>query len=93
MSADQRGRLEAASADLDPPFAVLDLDAFDANAGGPERSRRRCAGRGRPRCGSGTASGSDAKAGELCEHVDVLHTVDGDGRTGATSRGEGRAFG
>jgi D-serine deaminase-like pyridoxal phosphate-dependent protein len=25
-------RLEAATADLDPPFAVVDLDAFDANA-------------------------------------------------------------
>jgi D-serine deaminase-like pyridoxal phosphate-dependent protein len=36
-----------------------------------------------------------AKAGELCEHVDVLHTLEGDRRTGAlpTYRGEGRAFG
>ncbi|MGY1661528.1 amino acid deaminase/aldolase [Geodermatophilus sp. SYSU D00705] len=36
-----------------------------------------------------------AKAGELCEHVDVLHTLEGDVRTGAvpTYRGEGRAFG
>jgi D-serine deaminase-like pyridoxal phosphate-dependent protein len=36
-----------------------------------------------------------AKAGELCEHVDVLHTLDGDSLTGAvrTYRGEGRAFG
>ncbi|NEK59186.1 amino acid deaminase/aldolase [Geodermatophilus sabuli] len=36
-----------------------------------------------------------AKAGELCEHVDVLHTVVGDAVTGAvpTYRGEGRAFG
>ena len=25
-------RLDAATADLDPPFAVVDLDAFDANA-------------------------------------------------------------
>jgi D-serine deaminase-like pyridoxal phosphate-dependent protein len=33
MSAiDQRVRLDAATADLDPPFGVLDLDAFDANA-------------------------------------------------------------
>jgi D-serine deaminase-like pyridoxal phosphate-dependent protein len=36
-----------------------------------------------------------AKAGELCEHVDVLHTLEGDALTGAlpTYRGEGRAFG
>ncbi len=36
-----------------------------------------------------------AKAGELCEHVDVLHTLSGDGLTGAvrTYRGEGHAFG
>ncbi|MGY1667762.1 alanine racemase [Geodermatophilus sp. SYSU D00696] len=36
-----------------------------------------------------------AKAGELCEHVDVLHTLVGDRLTGAvpTYRGEGRAFG
>jgi len=27
-----RPRLDAATADLDPPFAVVDLDAFDANA-------------------------------------------------------------
>ena len=36
-----------------------------------------------------------AKAGELCEHVDVLHTLAGDSLTGAfrTYRGEGHAFG
>ncbi len=36
-----------------------------------------------------------AKAGELCEHVDVLHAVTGDALTGTapTYRGEGRAFG
>jgi D-serine deaminase-like pyridoxal phosphate-dependent protein len=36
-----------------------------------------------------------AKAGELCEHVDVLNTLRGDELTGAvpTYRGEGRAFG
>jgi D-serine deaminase-like pyridoxal phosphate-dependent protein len=36
-----------------------------------------------------------AKAGELCEHVDVLHTLAGGAVTGAvpTYRGEGRAFG
>ena len=36
-----------------------------------------------------------AKAGELCEHVDVLHTLEGERRTGAlpTYRGEGKAFG
>jgi D-serine deaminase-like pyridoxal phosphate-dependent protein len=36
-----------------------------------------------------------AKAGELCEHVDVLHTLDGEALTGAvrTYRGEGKAFG
>jgi D-serine deaminase-like pyridoxal phosphate-dependent protein len=36
-----------------------------------------------------------AKAGELCEHVDVLHTLCGEGLTGAvrTYRGEGHAFG
>jgi D-serine deaminase-like pyridoxal phosphate-dependent protein len=36
-----------------------------------------------------------AKAGELCEHADVLHTVEGDRLTGAlpTYRGEGLAFG
>jgi D-serine deaminase-like pyridoxal phosphate-dependent protein len=35
-----------------------------------------------------------AKAGELCEHVDELHIVDGDALTGsaATYRGEGKAF-
>ena len=27
-----RERLDAATAALDPPFAVVDLDAFDANA-------------------------------------------------------------
>jgi D-serine deaminase-like pyridoxal phosphate-dependent protein len=36
-----------------------------------------------------------AKAGELCEHVDVLHSLEGDRLTGAlpTYRGEGRSFG
>ncbi|SNS99311.1 D-serine deaminase, pyridoxal phosphate-dependent [Geodermatophilus saharensis] len=36
-----------------------------------------------------------AKAGEVCEHVDVVHTLAGDRLTGAvpTYRGEGRAFG
>jgi D-serine deaminase-like pyridoxal phosphate-dependent protein len=36
-----------------------------------------------------------AKAGELCEHVDVLHTLAGDALTGAvrTYRGEGKSFG
>jgi D-serine deaminase-like pyridoxal phosphate-dependent protein len=36
-----------------------------------------------------------AKAGELCEHVDVLHSLTGDQLTGTlpTYRGEGRAFG
>jgi D-serine deaminase-like pyridoxal phosphate-dependent protein len=36
-----------------------------------------------------------AKAGELCEHVDALHTLEGDARTGSwpTYRGEGQAFG
>jgi D-serine deaminase-like pyridoxal phosphate-dependent protein len=35
-----------------------------------------------------------AKAGELCEHVDVLHIIDGDVVAGsaATYRGEGKAF-
>jgi D-serine deaminase-like pyridoxal phosphate-dependent protein len=35
-----------------------------------------------------------AKAGELCEHVDELHIIDGDTLTGsaATYRGEGKAF-
>jgi D-serine deaminase-like pyridoxal phosphate-dependent protein len=36
-----------------------------------------------------------AKAGELCEHVDVLHTLEGGALTGTlpTYRGEGRSFG
>jgi len=36
-----------------------------------------------------------AKAGEVCEHVDVLHTLADDSLTGAfrTYRGEGRSFG
>jgi len=36
-----------------------------------------------------------AKAGELCEHVDVLHGISGDRITDVlpTYRGEGRAFG
>ncbi len=36
-----------------------------------------------------------AKAGEVCEHVDVLHALAGGRLTGgmATYRGEGRAFG
>ena len=36
-----------------------------------------------------------AKAGEICEHVDGLHTLDGDVLTGVfpTYRGEGRVFG
>jgi D-serine deaminase-like pyridoxal phosphate-dependent protein len=36
-----------------------------------------------------------AKAGELCEHVDVLHALAGDGLVGElrTYRGEGHAFG
>jgi len=36
-----------------------------------------------------------AKAGELCEHVDVLHVLEGDRLVGAfrTYRGEGRSFG
>jgi D-serine deaminase-like pyridoxal phosphate-dependent protein len=33
----ERARLDAATADLDPPFALLDLDAFDANAADMER--------------------------------------------------------
>ena len=32
-----RARLDAATADLDPPLALLDLDAFDANAADMER--------------------------------------------------------
>ena len=32
MTAADRARLDAATAALDPPFAVVDLDAFDANA-------------------------------------------------------------
>jgi D-serine deaminase-like pyridoxal phosphate-dependent protein len=43
-------RLDAATAHLDPPFALVDLDAFDANAADMERraggvrspSPRRC---------------------------------------------------
>ena len=36
-----------------------------------------------------------AKAGEICEHVNELHTLTGDRLTGAwpTYRGEGKAFG
>ena len=36
-----------------------------------------------------------AKAGELCEHVDALHALEGDHLTGTlpTYRGEGRSFG
>ena len=36
-----------------------------------------------------------AKAGEICEHVNELHTLEGDRLTGAepTYRGEGKAFG
>jgi D-serine deaminase-like pyridoxal phosphate-dependent protein len=36
-----------------------------------------------------------AKAGEVCEHVDVLHTIAGDALTGSvpTYRGEGQSFG
>ena len=34
---DQHARLERATADLDAPFAVVDLDAFDANAADLER--------------------------------------------------------
>jgi D-serine deaminase-like pyridoxal phosphate-dependent protein len=36
-----------------------------------------------------------AKAGELCEHVEMLHAVAGDEVTDAflTYRGEGKAFG
>ncbi|RBY89678.1 alanine racemase [Blastococcus sp. TF02A-30] len=36
-----------------------------------------------------------AKAGEVCEHVDALHVLDGDSLAGAfpTYRGEGKAFG
>jgi D-serine deaminase-like pyridoxal phosphate-dependent protein len=35
-----------------------------------------------------------AKAGELCEHVNELHVVDGDALAGSveTYRGEGKAF-
>jgi D-serine deaminase-like pyridoxal phosphate-dependent protein len=35
-----------------------------------------------------------AKAGELCEHVNELHVVDGDALEGRveTYRGEGKAF-
>lgn len=34
---DDRARLDRATADLDPPFAVVDLGAFDANAADMER--------------------------------------------------------
>lgn len=34
---DARARLDAATAELDPPLAVVDLDAFDANAADLER--------------------------------------------------------
>jgi len=36
-----------------------------------------------------------AKAGEICEHVDALHLLEGDRLTGEalTYRGEGHAFG
>jgi D-serine deaminase-like pyridoxal phosphate-dependent protein len=35
-----------------------------------------------------------AKAGELCEHVNALHVIDGDTVVGCaeTYRGEGKAF-
>jgi D-serine deaminase-like pyridoxal phosphate-dependent protein len=35
-----------------------------------------------------------SKAGELCEHIDTLHLVEGDRivRTVPTYRGEGKAF-
>jgi D-serine deaminase-like pyridoxal phosphate-dependent protein len=56
-----------------------------------------------PLRGSGTASlrvgdrvwFRHAKAGEICEHVNELHTLAGEALTGAfpTYRGEGRAFG
>ena len=62
----------------------------------PARCRRRCAARGRRGCGVGDRVWfRHAKAGELCEQVDVLHALAGDGLTGTlpTYRGEGRAFG
>ena len=33
LSSKDRARLDGATAGLDPPFAVVDLDAFDTNAG------------------------------------------------------------
>jgi D-serine deaminase-like pyridoxal phosphate-dependent protein len=149
MSPDQHRRLEPATRELDPPVAVLDLDALDGNA---DDLVRRAAGRpirvasksvrcravlrrvlarpgfsgvlayalpealwlagGRLHLGVRRSPVRDAagaaalriggrvwfrhaKAGELCEHVDALHVLDGDALTGAwpTYRGEGRAFG
>jgi D-serine deaminase-like pyridoxal phosphate-dependent protein len=101
-------RYNAATASLEPPFAVIDLAALRANAAG---MARRAA--GKPIRGAGevqtpllgkAADGlrigdrvwfRHAKAGELCERFGELHLVEGDTVTATvpTYRGEGQSFG
>ena len=57
-------RLERATADLDPPFAVVDLDAFDANARRPGPASHRSAGPGGQQVGPGAHSGRPSR----CAH-------------------------
>jgi D-serine deaminase-like pyridoxal phosphate-dependent protein len=99
--ADDLRRLNAATARLEPPFAVVDLAAFGSDAAG---MTRRAAGTpirlasksvGPTRCGSATAWFRHAKAGEQCERFNELHLIAGSAITAAvpTYRGEGKAFG
>ena len=85
-------RLQAATAGLTPPFAVVDLDALDSDAA--SMITRGYGLPNRPRVGDRVWF-RHAKAGELCERFDRLHLVQGDQIVDEvpTYRGEGRNFG
>jgi D-serine deaminase-like pyridoxal phosphate-dependent protein len=85
-------RLQAATARLAPPFAVVDLDALDSNA--VSMITRGHGLPNRPRSGDQVWF-RHGKAGELCERFDRLHLVQGDQIVDGvqTYRGEGRNFG
>jgi D-serine deaminase-like pyridoxal phosphate-dependent protein len=97
-----RAVLDRATAALDPPFAAVDLDAFDANAADLLRRAGATALRLASVLGPGArdlALGDrlwfrHAKAGELCERFASLHLVRGEEIVDevATYRGEGQTF-
>jgi D-serine deaminase-like pyridoxal phosphate-dependent protein len=92
-------RFDTATAALDPPFAIVDMAAFRANAatvvrraeGKPMRLASKSVRCRRPRHQQRVWM-RHAKAGELCERFSELHLIEGDAVTAVvpTYRGEGQ---